>query len=138
MDSFYLNLAVYLLQDFLKTTDSGAPFEYGRPMKPHGWNPMTVPEMVKVMAASMEKGMAAGAVPQFTGRPGDVVTRACRAARGRPLYSRFGPWTSSISLRDVPATLGNYSYPCMSDFWLFGPEQKGFAFLWRSTKDFFR
>ena len=53
MDSFYLNLAVYLLQDFLKTTDSGATFEYGRPMKPHGWNPMTITEMVKVMAASM-------------------------------------------------------------------------------------
>jgi S-formylglutathione hydrolase FrmB len=53
MDSFYLNLAVYLLQDFLKTTDSGATFEYGRPMKPHGWNPMTIPEMIKVMAGAM-------------------------------------------------------------------------------------
>jgi hypothetical protein len=53
MDSFYLNLAVYMLQDFLKTTDSGATFEYGRPMKPHGWNPMTIPEMIKVMAGAM-------------------------------------------------------------------------------------
>ena len=33
MDSYYLNLAVYGLEDFLKTTDAGAEFEYGRPMK---------------------------------------------------------------------------------------------------------
>ncbi len=58
MDSFYLNLAVYLLEDFLKTTNAGATFEYGRPMKPHGWNPMTISEMVKVMAASMQKDLA--------------------------------------------------------------------------------
>jgi hypothetical protein len=31
MDSFYLNVAVYLLQDFLKTTHSGATFEYAAP-----------------------------------------------------------------------------------------------------------
>lgn len=54
MDSFYLNVAVYLLEDFLKTTDAGATFEYGRPMKPHGWNPMTIPEMVKTIAAHMQ------------------------------------------------------------------------------------
>ncbi len=43
MDSFYLNLAVYLLEDFLKgTTDPfyAGSFEYGRPMKGHGWMPI--------------------------------------------------------------------------------------------------
>jgi hypothetical protein len=56
MDSFYLNVAVYLLEDFLKTTDAGATFEYGRPMKPHGWHPMSNAELVKMMAAQMQNG----------------------------------------------------------------------------------
>ena len=55
MDNFYLNLAVYLLEDFLKTTNAGATFEYGRPMKGHGWQPMTNPELVKMMAAQIQK-----------------------------------------------------------------------------------
>ena len=54
MDNFYLNLAVYLLEDFLKTTDAGAVFEYGRPMKGHGWQPMTNAELVKMMAATLK------------------------------------------------------------------------------------
>ena len=54
MDNYYLNLAVYLLEDFLKTTDAGAVFEYGRPMKGHGWQPMTNAELVKMMAATMK------------------------------------------------------------------------------------
>jgi hypothetical protein len=49
MDNFYLNLAVYQLEEFLKTTDSGATFEYGRPMKGHGWHPMSNAELVKMM-----------------------------------------------------------------------------------------
>ncbi len=39
MDNFYLNLAVYLFEDFMKTTNAAANFEYGRPMKGHGWHP---------------------------------------------------------------------------------------------------
>lgn len=54
MDNFYLNLAVYLLEDFLKTTDAQAVFEYGRPMKGHGWQPMTNAELVKMMAATLK------------------------------------------------------------------------------------
>ncbi len=50
MDNYYLNLAVYLLEDYLKTTDSDATFEYGRPKKGHGWQPMTNAELVKMMA----------------------------------------------------------------------------------------
>jgi hypothetical protein len=53
MDNYYLNLAVYMLEDSLKTTDAGATFEYGRPMKGHGWQPMTNAELVKMMAAQV-------------------------------------------------------------------------------------
>ena len=55
MDNYYLNLAVYLLEDFLKTTDSGATFEYGRPKQGHGWQPMSNAELVKMMAAQIQK-----------------------------------------------------------------------------------
>ena len=55
MDNYYLNLAVYMLEDFLKTTDAGATFEYGRPMKGHGWHPMTNADLVKMMAAEVAK-----------------------------------------------------------------------------------
>ena len=54
MDNYYLNLAVYLLEDFLKTTDAQAVFEYGRPMKGHGWQPMSNAELVRMMASTMK------------------------------------------------------------------------------------
>ena len=52
MDNFYLNLAVYRMEETMKTfTDppANAIFEYGRPMKPHGWQPFTNAEMVRMM-----------------------------------------------------------------------------------------
>ena len=55
MDNYYLNLAVYLLEDYLKTTDSDATFEYGRPKKGHGWQPMSNAELVKMMAAHIRE-----------------------------------------------------------------------------------
>jgi hypothetical protein len=55
MDNFYLNLAVYLFEDFMKTTNSGATFEYGRPMKGHGWQPMSEADLVRMMAAQVEQ-----------------------------------------------------------------------------------
>ena len=58
MDNYYLNLAVYQLEDFLKAADnpkSEAVFEYGRPMKPHGWQPFTNAELVHLMAARINK-----------------------------------------------------------------------------------
>lgn len=58
MDNYSLNLAVYLFEDFMKTTDAHATFEYGRPMKGHGWQPMTNAELVKAMAAQIEKNKA--------------------------------------------------------------------------------
>lgn len=63
MDSFYLNLAVYLLQDFLKNTKEpfyAGSFEYGRPMKPHGWMPMSVPELIRQMADHIARNAPAG------------------------------------------------------------------------------
>ena len=58
MDNYYLNLAVYQLEDFLKVADNPkaeAVFEYGRPMKPHGWQPFTNAELVRMMAARINK-----------------------------------------------------------------------------------
>lgn len=44
MDQYYLNLAVYTWEDFLKSTTnprSDATFDYGRPMKGHSWHKWT-------------------------------------------------------------------------------------------------
>jgi hypothetical protein len=52
MDNFYLNLAVYKLEDFLRHANPpfGGSFEFGRPMKGHGWTPLNQAELVRVMA----------------------------------------------------------------------------------------
>jgi hypothetical protein len=53
MDHFYLNLAVYDYEAFLKQTANPhyeAEFTYGRPMKGHGWHAFTWAEMVTRMA----------------------------------------------------------------------------------------
>ncbi|MDP4174659.1 MAG: alpha/beta hydrolase-fold protein [Bacteroidota bacterium] len=52
MDNLYLNLGVYLMEDFLKATKDpyfDGSFEYGRPMKGHGWRPMNNYQLVKIM-----------------------------------------------------------------------------------------
>jgi hypothetical protein len=52
-DGGYFNLAVYLLEDFLKNTKDPhycGSFTYGRPLKGHGWQPMTNAELVRTMA----------------------------------------------------------------------------------------
>jgi len=41
MDTYYLNLGVYDLQNFMATTKDphyAGTFVFGRPEKPHGWN----------------------------------------------------------------------------------------------------
>jgi Putative esterase len=63
MDNFYLNLGVYLFEQFLQITDDphyAGSFEYGRPMKPHGWQPMTNAEFVKRMADEIERNAPQG------------------------------------------------------------------------------
>jgi hypothetical protein len=53
MDTYYLNNAVYLLEDYLKTTSSpawGGSITYG-PRKPHCWvGPFSLEERLKKMA----------------------------------------------------------------------------------------
>lgn len=58
MDNFYLNLGVYLLEDFLKDSKDpyyGGSFEYGRPMKGHGWQPITQSELLRMMEEHITK-----------------------------------------------------------------------------------
>ena len=63
MDDFYLNLAVYQFEDFLKGTSNPhyeAEFTYGRPMKGHAWHAFTWAEMVRRMAAHVKKNAPPG------------------------------------------------------------------------------
>ncbi len=50
MDNYYLNLAVYKMEETMKRLGGRAVFEFGRPMKPHGWQPFTNAELVRLMA----------------------------------------------------------------------------------------
>ncbi|HTS28102.1 MAG TPA: alpha/beta hydrolase-fold protein [Bryobacteraceae bacterium] len=54
-DNYFLNMAVYLFEDFMRTTDAGATFEYGRPLKGHGWQPMSNAELIRMMAAQIQR-----------------------------------------------------------------------------------
>jgi hypothetical protein len=57
MDDFYLNLAMYRFEDFLRgATDpvSDAEFFYGRPMKGHSWHAFPWAEMVRRIGAKVE------------------------------------------------------------------------------------
>lgn len=58
MDNYYLNLAVYDVEEFLKST-ADPPYDgdiqYGRPEKGHGWQPATQEEMVRWMADHITK-----------------------------------------------------------------------------------
>jgi hypothetical protein len=63
MDNYYLNLAVYQMEDFLKNTKSpyyGGSFVYGRPMKGHGWSPMDNAQLVRAMAHYIVKHAPTG------------------------------------------------------------------------------
>lgn len=55
MDNYYLNLAVYRMEATLQRLGARAVFEYGRPMKPHGWQPFTNAEMVRMMARQLSR-----------------------------------------------------------------------------------
>ncbi len=62
MDNFYLNLAVYEMEDFLANTRDphyGGSFQYGRPLKGHGWQPTTNFELIENMAKQIEMGAPA-------------------------------------------------------------------------------
>ena len=64
MDNFYLNLAVYKVQEFLETTKNphyAGSFEYGHPLKGHGFRPTSTGDMLRVMAEHISKNAPAGA-----------------------------------------------------------------------------
>jgi hypothetical protein len=63
MDDFYLNVAVYSFQDFLKTTKDPhyeADFTYGRPMKGHSWHSYTWAEYIAKMAEQVKRNAPSG------------------------------------------------------------------------------
>jgi hypothetical protein len=63
MDNFYLNLAVYQLEDVLKAVKDppcDCDFQYGRPMKGHGWQPTTTANLLKWMAEHVLNNAPAG------------------------------------------------------------------------------
>ena len=56
MDNFYLNLAVYDMQEFFdKHPEAKAHFEYGRPEKGHGWFPWPIADLIKMMGEHVER-----------------------------------------------------------------------------------
>jgi S-formylglutathione hydrolase FrmB len=55
MDNYYLNLAVYKMEATIKRLGGEAVFEYGRPLKPHGWQPFTNAELIRMMARMAPK-----------------------------------------------------------------------------------
>lgn len=62
MDNYFLNLGVYRFETFLEGTKApgkgpyyGGTVEYGRPLKPHGWQPWTNQELLRKMAAHIEQ-----------------------------------------------------------------------------------
>ncbi len=66
MDNYYLNLAVYLLEDFLEhrtTPPYGGYVRYGRPMKGHGWQPTSNADLVREMADHVARNTPAGQSP---------------------------------------------------------------------------
>ncbi|MGH9416632.1 MAG: alpha/beta hydrolase-fold protein [Terriglobales bacterium] len=61
MDNYYLNLAVYRVEDFLKATNYGGAFAYGRPMQGHGWHPVAWADLLREIAAKVRQNAPAGA-----------------------------------------------------------------------------
>jgi hypothetical protein len=63
MDDYWLNLAVYKFEDFLKTTTNPhyeGDFIYGRPMKGHSWHYATWAEFIRKVGASVKAAAPAG------------------------------------------------------------------------------
>ena len=63
MDNFYLNLAVYLFEDFTKKAanpKSDADYRYGRPMKGHSWHATNFADMIREMSEQVRKNTPQG------------------------------------------------------------------------------
>ena len=68
MDNFYLNLAVYKFEEMTKdlhNPECECEFAYGRPMKGHGWQPVTTANLVRRMAEHVEKNAGGDDVKQW-------------------------------------------------------------------------
>lgn len=68
MDNFYLNLAVYQLEDEMKKLTNppcDCEFQYGRPMKGHGWQPTTTANLVRWLAHAVQKNAASDDTQQW-------------------------------------------------------------------------
>ncbi len=68
MDNFYLNLAVYKLEEAMKALKDppcDCDFQYGRPMKGHGWQPTSTANLVRWMAEHVEKNAGGEDVKQW-------------------------------------------------------------------------
>ncbi len=55
MDNYFLNLGVYKMEEAFKDLKGKATFQYGRPMKPHGWQPIPNADLVKEMSRYIAK-----------------------------------------------------------------------------------
>jgi hypothetical protein len=62
MDNYFLNLGVYRFGTFLESTKEAGkgPYfagtiDYGRPLKPHGWQPWTNQELLRLMSEHITK-----------------------------------------------------------------------------------
>ena len=63
MDDYWLNLAVYKFEDFLKTTTNPryeGDFVYGRPMKGHAWHYATWAEFIRRVGTSIKNAAPEG------------------------------------------------------------------------------
>jgi Putative esterase len=63
MDNFYLNLAVYLFEEFTKKATnpkSDATFRYGRPLKGHSWHATNFADMLREMAQLVKRNTPGG------------------------------------------------------------------------------
>lgn len=63
MDNFYLNMAVYQLEQYLETTRNphySGSFAYGRPLKGHGFRPTSTGDMLRAMAEEITRNAPAG------------------------------------------------------------------------------
>ena len=61
MDNYFLNLGVYHFETFLESTKEpgkgpyyAGTVEYGRPLKPHGWQPWTNQELLRIMKRQVD------------------------------------------------------------------------------------
>ena len=62
MDNYFLNLGVYRFETFLESTKEpgkgpyyAGTFDYGRPLKPHGWQPWSNQELLQIMKKQIDR-----------------------------------------------------------------------------------